>query len=123
MAIRHGKFAARAIHYRLAEKHPNGVIPKAHLRVAKNGPITRHYQDGYYVGTSSRLCKGCNLCVNSCPTEILSLDAKSKISISDMSKCVFCGMCEMRCPDFAIWVVKEDREHPVEVEAKRRLKR
>ena len=82
----------------------------------------KRYQGDYYLATSTALCKGCNLCVNSCPVDILYLDSKSKIGATDVAKCVFCGMCEMRCPDFAIWIVKDDsKPHPVEVEARRRL--
>jgi len=55
------------------------------------------------------LCKGCNLCVKSCPTGILYLNGRGKIAVraEDVAgKCIFCGICELRCPDFAIWVVK-----------------
>lgn len=45
-------------------------------------------------------CKGCSLCVESCPAGILSLDAVELIVVGDMSKCIFCGVCAVRCPDF-----------------------
>lgn len=121
-AVQHGKLAARAIHAELGGAVHPSVVPKASLKVTKEGFISRHFQGHYYLGMSTRLCKGCNLCVNSCPMDILTLDAKGKIEVTDMSKCVFCGMCEMRCPDFAIWVVKDDREHFIESEARRRLR-
>lgn len=123
-SVRHGKLAARGI-----DAYLQGVeftLPEAKregkMRVKQDGPFLKTYQADYYVGTSNALCKGCNLCVNSCPADILFLDAKSKIGVSDISKCVFCGMCEMRCPDFAIWIVKDEaKPHPIEVEARRRL--
>ena len=54
-------------------------------------------------------CKGCSLCVKSCPVGILHLNGQGKIATKPedvAEKCIFCGLCEARCPDFAIWVVK-----------------
>ena len=123
-AVRHGKLAARGIHSYLsgnAYKEPEPPR-EGEIRLVDDGPFRKRYQGGFYLATSEALCKGCNLCVNSCPTQILSLDAKSKIQVSDVAKCVFCGLCEMRCPDFAIWISKDEaRAHPVEIEARRRL--
>jgi 2-oxoglutarate ferredoxin oxidoreductase subunit delta len=50
------------------------------------------------------------LCVNSCPTGILFLNAQNKIRVKEIAQCIFCGICEARCPDFAIWVVKPTQE-------------
>jgi 2-oxoglutarate ferredoxin oxidoreductase subunit delta len=49
-------------------------------------------------------CKGCNICVEFCPKKVLALDTLGKIHIVDEDKCVKCGQCELRCPDFAIRV-------------------
>ena len=68
------------------------------------------YQQGdYRLVLEPALCKGCSLCVYSCPTGILHLNARGKIATTPeevAEKCIFCQICEMRCPDFAIWVVK-----------------
>jgi 2-oxoglutarate ferredoxin oxidoreductase subunit delta len=59
-----------------------------------------------------RLCKGCALCVKSCPINILYLDEREKIAVDledAEKKCIFCGLCQMRCPDFAIWVLKPSK--------------
>ncbi|MBI3661288.1 4Fe-4S binding protein [Candidatus Acetothermia bacterium] len=74
--------------------------------------MERFYQGEFYLGTEPSFCKGCGLCVNSCPANILYLNGKSRIAVKDIAKCIFCGICEARCPDFAIWVVKET--HPTE---------
>lgn len=47
-------------------------------------------------------CKGCNLCVEACPKQILALDELERIYVTDISKCIFCSICAERCPDFCI---------------------
>ena len=57
------------------------------------------------------LCKGCEMCVISCPKKIIELD-KGKINgkgyhparITDHSKCTGCASCAMMCPDVVITV-------------------
>jgi 2-oxoglutarate ferredoxin oxidoreductase subunit delta len=48
-------------------------------------------------------CKGCGICVAFCPKQVLDLKDE-KIEIVDMEKCIKCGLCELRCPDFAIFL-------------------
>lgn len=71
--------------------------------------MDRFYQGDFYLGIEQPFCKGCGLCVSSCPQNILYLNGKNKIAVKDISQCIFCGICEARCPDFAIWVVKDLR--------------
>lgn len=59
-------------------------------------------------------CKGCGLCVDVCPKQILRLsleDLNSKgyhpAEIIDQSKCIACGFCAIMCPDVCIKVEKE----------------
>ena len=40
------------------------------------------------------------MCVQVCPTRILSLDPSGRIAVSDISRCIFCGLCALRCPDY-----------------------
>lgn len=47
-------------------------------------------------------CKGCNLCVDACPKEILALDELEHAYLTDIDRCIFCGLCAERCPDFCI---------------------
>lgn len=55
---------------------------------------------------TQKYCKGCGICVAFCPKKILALDDKGKIFVTDPDKCIACGQCELRCPDFAIKVTK-----------------
>jgi 2-oxoglutarate ferredoxin oxidoreductase subunit delta len=56
------------------------------------------------------ICKGCELCVNACPQEILAM---SKVlnkkgyfysMVVDPGRCIGCAMCALTCPDVAIEV-------------------
>ncbi len=55
-------------------------------------------------------CKGCGICVEVCQTEVLVLsDTENEEGyrfpvVRDLTDCLNCKMCEMFCPDFAIWV-------------------
>jgi 2-oxoglutarate ferredoxin oxidoreductase subunit delta len=52
-------------------------------------------------------CKGCMICVAFCPKNVLELDHADKAVAARIEDCIWCGDCEVRCPDLAIVVVKE----------------
>ena len=56
-------------------------------------------------------CKGCNLCVEVCPSGILSLDAAQRVRVGDIRKCIFCGLCAVRCPDFVFILERLNGKH------------
>jgi len=39
-----------------------------------------------------------------CPTGVLAKDETGNPYVKDIEKCINCGWCEIRCPDFAITV-------------------
>lgn len=53
-------------------------------------------------------CKGCGICVNFCPKKVLVVTELEKVAIVEGKEndCIKCGQCEMRCPDYAIFVEK-----------------
>ena len=53
-------------------------------------------------------CKGCGICVASCPKQALEL-AGGKAQLKQENGCVLCGMCEKRCPDYAIFLDEEEQ--------------
>ena len=55
-----------------------------------------------------RLCKGCGICVDFCPMKVLEMPNTTKLIpiLKNPQKCTKCGVCEIMCPDFAIFVVK-----------------
>lgn len=55
-------------------------------------------------------CKGCSICVEFCPKKVLDIK-DGIVKIIDIDSCVKCGLCELRCPDYAIYLeVIEDGE-------------
>jgi len=56
-------------------------------------------------------CKACGICVAFCPTGTLARDETGAPYVKDPDKCAKCGLCELRCPDFAITVhEKKERQ-------------
>ena len=49
-------------------------------------------------------CKGCGICVAFCPTDVLAIVEDNKCKIVDLEACIKCAQCELRCPDFAIYL-------------------
>ncbi len=54
-------------------------------------------------------CKKCDICIAFCPQKVLEADEESYPTVVSPEKCTGCLLCEMRCPDFAI-VVNKDEE-------------
>jgi 2-oxoglutarate ferredoxin oxidoreductase subunit delta len=58
-------------------------------------------------------CKGCGFCIEFCPANVLeaSEEFNSKgyhfAIVSNEGACTGCRLCELLCPDFAIYVLKE----------------
>ncbi len=55
-------------------------------------------------------CKGCGICVGFCPTKTLIIE-NDKCVIAYPEKCIYCGQCELRCPDNAIWIKAGGKEN------------
>jgi len=60
---------------------------------------------------NSDVCKGCELCINVCPKNLISLD-DSKLNkkgyhpayVANPEECIGCGSCAIMCPDSVIKV-------------------
>ena len=55
-------------------------------------------------------CKGCGICAAFCPKKVLAVNELEKIEAVAPENCIQCGQCELRCPDYAIFVHKEGDE-------------
>lgn len=56
---------------------------------------------------NEKWCKGCEICVELCPTQVLEM-VDFKAAVKELEKCIGCMQCELRCPDFAIVVFKDE---------------
>lgn len=58
----------------------------------------------------SERCKGCGLCIEVCQPGVLEFSEAKNSSdyyyplVVNGDACLNCGLCEMYCPDFAVWV-------------------
>jgi len=52
----------------------------------------------------------CNICVDACPFNAISMERITSIPKVDWDKCVGCGVCVTSCPGLAIFVVDVSRE-------------
>lgn len=48
-------------------------------------------------------CKGCGICVAFCPKHVLELGEDGLVSIARPEDCVNCDLCDVLCPDLAIF--------------------
>jgi len=53
-----------------------------------------------HVVINDLLCKGCEICVNTCPTDGVYM--RDGLAVIDESECTVCGLCIPVCPYRAI---------------------
>lgn len=48
-------------------------------------------------------CRGCRLCVSTCPTEVLDFDEERRLARAARAEdCIGCLTCALRCPSGAL---------------------
>jgi 2-oxoglutarate ferredoxin oxidoreductase subunit delta len=68
-------------------------------------------------------CKGCGFCVEYCPKDVLAMSDEFNRKgyhppkVVKEGECVNCNLCEMICPDFAIYSVDANAKAEAEAEA------
>ena len=53
-------------------------------------------------------CKGCGICAAFCPRKVLEMKG-DKVTIQNIENCIYCGLCENRCPDYALYLEEVDQ--------------
>ena len=67
----------------------------------------------YSVIIDDKVCKGCGLCVFYCPKNVLKLadtinqKGYNIAEVINLDDCIGCRLCDIACPDFAIYVQEE----------------
>lgn len=58
-------------------------------------------------------CKGCELCIEVCPVDVLELSGELNSrgvpppALKRQGKCTLCTLCENMCPDLAIYILPD----------------
>lgn len=67
-------------------------------------------------------CKGCEFCVEYCPKVVLKLSTDYNRKgyhypmVEKQGSCVNCNLCEMICPEFAIFCVEDKPRPPLKLD-------
>jgi NADH:ubiquinone oxidoreductase subunit F (NADH-binding)/ferredoxin len=75
--------------------------------ITKNQCQARVCRDMILYAIDPQRCKGCDLCISSCPAKAIR-GAKKEIHSIDQSICIKCGACFEVCPDKFKAVIKGD---------------
>jgi 2-oxoglutarate ferredoxin oxidoreductase subunit delta len=59
---------------------------------------------GVTIEINDAWCKGCAICVEFCPKDVLRMTSADKVEVQNLEACTKCLRCEQLCPDFAIVV-------------------
>ncbi len=68
------------------------------------------------IDTIPERCKGCGLCIELCPKDVLEEDPKLNMhgahppQVVKKENCVGCGLCEEVCGDLAIFLIKKEEQ-------------
>jgi NAD-dependent dihydropyrimidine dehydrogenase PreA subunit len=57
-------------------------------------------------------CTGCNICVRACPTNVFEAVAGAAPRIARQDDCQTCFMCELYCPEDALFVAPHADDKP-----------
>jgi 2-oxoglutarate ferredoxin oxidoreductase subunit delta len=61
-------------------------------------------------------CKSCEFCIEFCPQGILELSDEFNVKgyhpprVKEDGNCIVCRLCELICPEFAIYITEEEIE-------------
>jgi 2-oxoglutarate ferredoxin oxidoreductase subunit delta len=77
------------------------------VREAARAATKTYVSTGVTIQINDAWCKGCAICVEFCPKNVLVMNRMEKVEVADIGACTKCLRCEQLCPDFAIVVFGE----------------
>ncbi len=72
-------------------------------------PVGCKAKSGIEIDIIKEYCKGCGICVEFCPKDVLALGSDFKVNVVNAEACNGDKLCELRCPDFAIFIKKDKK--------------
>ncbi|MBS4015718.1 MAG: 4Fe-4S binding protein [Candidatus Latescibacteria bacterium] len=72
-------------------------------------PVECKSQSGIEIIIIKEFCKGCGICVEFCPKNVLALGSDFKVNVANIDACNGDKLCELRCPDYAIFIKKQKK--------------
>ncbi|HET7770151.1 MAG TPA: ferredoxin family protein [Chloroflexota bacterium] len=90
------------------------VSPPAHARRPLDETAWRSKLPRGQVHLIPSRCKGCRLCIEFCPQDVLTLSGAMNgkgyhfpvVAEGKQDACVACGFCALVCPEFAVFAVE-----------------
>ncbi|MBP6915786.1 MAG: 4Fe-4S binding protein, partial [Smithellaceae bacterium] len=61
----------------------------------------------FFARVSEDDCTGCEMCVERCPMEAISVDDTARV---DLDRCIGCGICAVTCPVEAVKVYRKGKD-------------
>lgn len=81
----------------------------------------RHKKGVELIEINGNLCKGCDICIEFCPTDVFRksdrLNRKGYYLpvVAKVEECTGCRLCELLCPELAIVITDERKPGNVKV--------
>ncbi len=69
-----------------------------------------------YVTLVGTWCKGCGICIEFCPMDVLEANGNGRPIVAHPERCSACHWCDTHCPDMAITVRRLEPEEVAELE-------
>ena len=88
----------------MAMATPNALRTREDVLTAARAATKSYVSTSVTIEINDAWCKGCAICVEFCPKDVLVMNRTDKVEVQALEACTKCLRCEQLCPDFAIVV-------------------